>query len=66
MRTALAEAAEAEKQDPRQAARIYKYRVDITGFVEQGDPFPGSQLRRKAQELAQAAGARDQLLILKL
>jgi len=59
---ALAEAAEAEKQDPRQAARIYKHCADITDFVEQGDPIPGSQLRRKAQELAQATGARDQLL----
>lgn len=59
---ALAEAAEAEKQDPRQAARIYKHCADITDFVEQGDPIPGSQLRRKAQELAQATGVRDQLL----
>lgn len=62
VRAALAEAAEAEKQDPRQAARIYKHCADITDFVEQGDPIPGSQLRRKAQELAQATGARDQLL----
>ena len=62
VRTALTEAAEAEKQDPRQAARIYKHCADITDFVEQGDPLPGSQLRRKAQELAQATGARDQLL----
>jgi len=62
VRTALVEAAEAEKQDPRQAARIYKHCADITDFVEQGDPLPGSQLRRKAQELAQGAGARDQLL----
>jgi tetratricopeptide (TPR) repeat protein len=62
VRMALAEAAEAEKQDPRQAARIYKHCADITDFVEQGDPLPGSQLRRKAQELAQATGARDQLL----
>lgn len=62
VRTALTEAAEAEKQDPRQAARIYKHCADITDFVEQGDPISGSQLRRKAQELAQATGARDQLL----
>lgn len=62
VRAALAEATEAEKQDPRQAARIYKHCADITDFVEQGDPIPGSQLRRKAQELAQATGARDQLL----
>ncbi len=62
VRVALAEAAESEKQDPRQASRIYKHCADITDFVKQGDPIPGSQLRRKAQELAQATGARDQLL----
>lgn len=62
VRAALAEAAEAENQNLRQAARIYKHCADITDFVEQGDPIPGSQLRRKAQELAQATGARDQLL----
>lgn len=59
---ALAEAVEAEKQDPRQAARIYKHCADITDFVEQGDPIPGSQLRRKAQVLVQATSAKDQLL----
>lgn len=59
---ALAEAAEAEKQDPRQAARIYKNCADITDFVEEGDSIPGSQLRCKAQELAQATDARDQLI----
>lgn len=62
VRTALAEAVEAEKQGPRQAARIYKHCADITDFVEQGDPIPGSQLRRRAQELAQATGARHQPL----
>jgi tetratricopeptide (TPR) repeat protein len=62
VQTALAEAAKAEKQDPRQAARIYKHCADITDFVEQGDPIPGSQLRRKAQELSRLTAARDQLL----
>ena len=62
IRAALAEVAEAERQDPRQAARIYKHCADITDFFEQGDPILGNQLRRKAQELAQATGARDQLL----
>jgi len=56
------EAREAEKQDPRQAARIYRHCADITDFIEQGDPIPGNQLRRKARELAQATDARDQLL----
>ena len=62
VRMALTEAAEAEKQDPRQAARIYKHCADITDSDKQGGPIPGSQLRRKAQELAQTTGARDQLL----
>ncbi len=59
---ALLNAAFAEKDDPRQAARIYKHCADISSFVEQGDPFPGNQLRAKAQTLAQATGAKDQLL----
>ena len=62
VRAALVEAVEAEKQDPRQAARIYRHCADITDFVEQGDPIPGSKLRHKAYVLAQATGARDQLL----
>jgi len=62
VQAALTAAAEAETQDPRQTARIYRHCVDITDFVEEGDPIPGSQLRRKAQVLAQATGAQDQLL----
>lgn len=62
VQTVLVEAAEAEKQDPRQAARIYRHCADITDFVEQGDPIPGNQLRHKAQQLAQTTGAQDQLL----
>jgi len=59
---ALAEAVEAEKQDPRQAARIYKHCADLFGQVGGNDRHPTADLRRKAQELAQATGARDQLL----
>ncbi len=62
VQAALVVAEEAKKQDPRQAARIYRHCADITDFVEQGDPIPGSQLRRKALALAQATGAQDQLL----
>jgi len=62
VKAALAEAEKAKKLDPRQAARIYRHCADITDFVEQGDPIPGGQLRRKAQALAQATGAQDQLL----
>ena len=59
---ALAEAVEAEKQDQRQAARIYKHCADLFGQVGGNDLHPTDDLRRKAQELAQATGARDQLL----
>lgn len=58
-RTALVFAEEAEKQDPRQAARIYRQCADIADFVEKG---AGKPFRRKARELAQATGAEDQLL----
>lgn len=61
VRAALAEAAEAEKQDPRQATRIYRHCADIIDFIY-GNQIQGSQLRRKAQVLAQAASAKDQLL----
>lgn len=62
VQAALAEAKEAEKQDSRQAARIYRKCAGITDFFEQGDPIPGNQLRQKAQTIAQATGAQDQLL----
>ncbi len=62
VKAALTEAEKAEKLDPRQAARIYRHCADITDFIEQGDPIQGSQLRHKAQVLAQATGAQDQLL----
>lgn len=61
MEAALAEAPEAEKQDPRQAARIYKHCADLVLLVENRMAY-ANDLRRKAQELAQATGARDQLL----
>lgn len=59
---AVKEAEEAEKQDPRQAARIYRHCASVADFFEMGDPIPGSQLRRKAENLSQAIGATDQLL----
>ncbi|OHA82774.1 MAG: hypothetical protein A2937_02995 [Candidatus Yonathbacteria bacterium RIFCSPLOWO2_01_FULL_47_33b] len=59
---ALAEVEEAEKQDPGQAVRIYKHCADLFGQVGGNDRHPTADLRRKAQELAQATGARDQLL----
>ncbi|MEX0918631.1 MAG: hypothetical protein WDZ85_01560 [Candidatus Paceibacterota bacterium] len=58
---ALAEAVEAEKQDPRQAARVYRHCADLLGQIGESDLHLTAYLRR-AQELAQRAGARDQLL----
>lgn len=62
VKAALVEAEVSEKQDPRQAARIYKHCANLTDFVEEGDPIPGSQLRHKAEDLARSVGATDQLL----
>ena len=62
VRAALAEAVEAEKQDPRQAARIYRHCADLFSQVGGNDRYPTADLRRKAQELAQAKDAQDQLL----
>lgn len=62
IQAALFEAAEAEKQDPRQAVRIYKRCANIVGYLEQDGSISASRLRNKAQELAQATGSRDQLL----
>ena len=59
---AVKEAEEAEKQDPRQAARIYRHCASVADFFEMGDPIPGSRLRRKAETLLQSIGATDQLL----
>ena len=59
---ALAEAVEAEKQDPRQAARIYRHCAELFGQVGGNGRYLTADLRRKAQELAQATGAHDQLL----
>ena len=64
LQRALAEAPKAEKQDPRQAARIYRHCADIIDLIDQGNPLSQS-LRCKVQELAQAANARDQLLKLR-
>lgn len=62
---ALIAAREAERQDPRQAARIYRRCADITDFIDQDNQFRGDQLRRKARELAEAADVKDQLLKLR-
>ena len=59
---ALMEAMAAEKQDPRQAARIYRHCADLYEQMRVSDHCEIADLRRKAQELAQAVGARDQLL----
>jgi tetratricopeptide (TPR) repeat protein len=62
VQTALIAAKEEAEKDPRQAVRIYRHCANIIDFVEQGDPIPGSQLRRKVKTLLQTVGAEDQLL----
>ncbi|MDP3875276.1 MAG: hypothetical protein Q8Q22_02040 [bacterium] len=62
VRSALAEAVFAEQQDPRQAARIYRHCAALTDVIGQGNLIPGDKLRRRAQALAQATSAEDQLL----
>lgn len=59
VRTALTEAEKAESEDPRQATRIYRHCADI---IKQGDSILGGQLRQKAEALAHATDAQDQLL----
>ncbi len=58
---AIDAAGEAEKENPRQAARIYRHCVKILDFFL-GESFPGNQLRRRARALLQEVGAKDQLL----
>lgn len=59
---AAMEAAKAVKQDPRQAARIYRHCADLFSRVGGNDRYLIAALHRRAQELAQTTGARDQLL----
>ena len=61
VKAALVEAKMAEKEDPRQAARIYKSCARLIGLV-QGNGSEGSRLRHKAEELARSVDAQDQLL----
>lgn len=60
--SAITEANKAEKEDPRQAARIYRHCADIYDSFETKDQIPGSQLRHKAETLLQIVSAKDQLL----
>lgn len=56
VKAALVEAEASERQDPRQAARIYKHCANLTGGSQ------GSQFCRKTEELARSVGAQDQIL----
>jgi len=60
IRVAITEAAEAERQDPRQAARIYRHCATAYLRFKQGSL--AQQLLEQAKYLARATGARDQLL----
>lgn len=57
---ALAEAVEAEKQDPRQAARIYRHCAGVYHRLRWASR--ARELRNKAKMLMEATGAEDQLL----
>ncbi len=59
---AISAAEEAEKEEPLQAARIYRHCASLIDFFEINNPLPGNQLRRRARALLQEAGAKDQLL----
>ena len=59
---ALAAAKEAERTEPRQAARIYRHCARLTDSIKRGDTVQANLLRQKAARLAQATGAKDQLL----
>ena len=52
----------AAKEDRRQAARIYRQCADIVDFFRPDSPVPGDRFRHRARELAEATGARDQML----
>ena len=60
-RVAVAEAEEAESNEPMQAARIYRICSTIPSFAGGDDPICNKRLRRKAEELAISSGASDQL-----
>ncbi len=62
MQTALKAAEKAEKEDPRQSARIYRHCADISDWFEVGDSILGAELRRRAKRLATDADAKDQIL----
>lgn len=59
---AVAEAERSEKQEPRQAVRIYRHCADLFSRIMDDDRSPAADLRRKAKALALAIGAHDQLL----
>ncbi len=60
---ALEAAKEAERTDPRQAARIYRQCAPLADWIRMASPFiTGAELRQKADELARATSATDQIL----
>lgn len=61
IRSALAYAARAEAANARQAARIYRQCAGVSERLAESD-FSAPKLRAKAESLARATGASDQLL----
>jgi hypothetical protein len=62
MQEALQAAAEAEREDPLQAARIYTRSANLLEILKQDERARTNDLRHKAHELASAANAADPLL----
>lgn len=62
---ALEIAAQVEEINPNQAVRIYKHCANLTDWFEEGDPLPGKNLRKKAENLARRIGAKDQIVKIK-
>lgn len=62
---ALEIVAQVEEINPNQAVRIYKHCANLTDWFEEGDPLPGKNLRKKAENLARRIGAKDQIVKIK-
>jgi len=65
IRAALDAASRAERTDPRQAGRIYKGCAPVADWAVMSSPFTGAELLQKAEILAVATYAADQLLKLR-
>lgn len=61
IQAAIIQAHKVEETEPLQVVRIYRHAADMLAKLK-GDTLQISELRRKASELAEKAGAKDQIL----